>query len=204
MTKSRKSFWLTAVFFVGIGIAIGVAYVHFRSGHIQFAEGRRQYDTGHFDLAADAFTRATQKNPQEADAWYWLGLSWRNLGKPGQAADALQEATRLAPERADWWFDYALALQWAGRSAAAESAWGHTVTLLPPDDARLTQAHIEWARTLAAQGKTDAAVKMLTESLNARPDSQIQFTLAEILAWAGRFDESAAQYRQALASQPEK
>ncbi len=204
MDRARRQLWLVAILFVAIGTVIGVAYQKYRAGDIQAAEGRREYEAGRFDLAETSYLRATQARPNSAEAWYWLGMSRKNQGLSAAAAEALGKATSLKPDRAAWWVEYAEALQWADRFADAEQAWKRVAELLPPDNPRIRQARMNIARNLGAQGRIEEAVKLLETLLTEKEDRQTRFLLAEVLAWGGRFEESARQYRQALDSKPEK
>ncbi|MBN1490798.1 MAG: tetratricopeptide repeat protein [Phycisphaerae bacterium] len=203
MLKARSQLWLTALLFAVLGMVIALAYHYFRAGNIQQAEGRREYDAGRFDLAEVAFSRATQANPANGDAWYWLGLSRKNQGRVGPAAEALAKATSLEPDRVAWWIEYAEALQWAQQFAKAEEAWNEVIRLLPPDDARRVHTHIQLARALGGQQATDRAITVLENLLTQKDTPQVRFALAEVLAWGGRLEESAQQYRRALDTQPE-
>lgn len=206
MTRSGIRLWLTVAAFVAIAVIMFFAYKHLRAGHIQAAEGRKVYDVGKFDLAENAYARATEVDPDNADAWYWLGISRKNQGKSADAADALAEATSLNPDRIDWWIEYAEALQWAERFSEAEKAWQKAMDLLPTDDPRLHQARVNLARSMGGQGgaSVDRAVRMLEETLAHNEDRRVRFALAEVLAWAGRLEESKEQYRRALNSQREE
>ena len=161
-----------------------MGYLHFRAGHIQAVEGRKEYDAGRFDLAEKAYARATQADPDHAEAWYWLGISRKNQGLSASAADALAEATALSPERTTWWIEYAEALQWAER----------------------LKASMNLAQAIGGQGgeHVDRAVRMLEEILAKNEDRQVRFALAEVLLMAGRLEESKEQYRRALNSQREE
>ena len=206
MPRSRTRLWLTALLFVALAVIIFFFYQHLRAGHIQAAEGRLEYNAGRFDLAEKAYARATQADPDNAEAWYWLGISRKNQGLSTTAADALAEATALNPDRIDWWIEYAEALQWAERFSEAEQAWQKVMALLPPDDPRLYQARENLALSMGGQGGTnvDRAVDMLEEILAKNEDRRVRFALAQVLAWAGRLEESKEQYSRALNSQREE
>jgi len=164
------------------------------------------YWAGRFDMAEAAYQRVTQADPENAEAWYWLGISRKNQGLSASAADALGKATSLSPDRVTWWFEYAEALQWVERFSEAETAWQKVMQLLPPDHPRLRQARVNLARSMGGQGgaHVDRAVRMLEEVLAKNEDRRVRFALAEVLAWAGRLEESKEQYRRALNSQREE
>ncbi|NLX22566.1 MAG: tetratricopeptide repeat protein [Phycisphaerae bacterium] len=204
MGRVKRQVLLAAGVFVVLGIALGLLYLQVRAGSIQAAEGRRVYDTGRFELAEQAFERATRANPKEPDPWYWLGMSRRNQGQPARAAEAFARATALEPQRVDWWVDYAQALQWAEQFKQAEEAWGRVLALLPPHDERVRPARLDQVRCVRGQKQFDRAIGLLEDILAHEDDYRVRLLLGETLAYAGRFDESTEQYRRALSAQQEK
>jgi len=208
MPRSRGQLWFIAFLFAAMAVAGTLAYQRFRAGDIQLAEGRRAYDAGRFDLAEKAFERSVTHNPRNAGAWYWLGLSRKNQGRSAEAAEAFARATALQPQNVLWWMELAQCLQWAERFAEAEPAWDRVLQGLPGNDARRREAGIHRAKCLAGLGRTDQAVQALETLLAEDNSPPVRFALAEVLAWAGRFDDSEAQYRMAIdaaspGSQPE-
>ena len=204
MDRIRLRSWLVALIFLLLGLAVSLVYRQFRGGEVRLAEGRRLYEAGRFGLAESSFLRATELAPQSADAWHGLGMCRKNRGASAEAAAALSRATSLKSECMPWLIDYAEALQWAGQYPQAQKAWEHVQSLLPPNDARVRMARMNIARNLASQGRPDQAVEMLKKMLTEKDDNQVRFMLAEVLAWNGRFQESSAEYRRSLGSQPEK
>jgi tetratricopeptide (TPR) repeat protein len=204
MDRIRLRLWLVALAFILLGLAIGFTYQKLRGGEIRLAEGRRLYEAGRYDLAEKSYLEASELAPQRADAWYGLGMCRKNRGKPAEAADALSHATALRPDCTPWLVEYAEALQWTARYAEAQKAWERVLSLVPATDNRARMARMNIARNLASQGQPDQAADMLRKMLAEKDDNQVRFLLAEVLAWNGRFQESAAEYRRSLDSQPEK
>ncbi len=202
MPAARRQLWLVALAFVILGAGIYLFYFRLRGADIQIAQGRHLYDQGKYALAEAAYEQAAKLSPEHADAWYWLGISRKNQGKDAEAAEALAQATELNPGNVNWWIESAEALQWAGRFVEADKAWRKALELLPPEDARVTKARVNLARVLVARGETAAALQVLNEMLARKDDRQLRFVMAELLGYAGKFEESAEQYRLALGDQP--
>ncbi len=202
MPAAKRQLWLVALAFVVLGAGIYLFYFRLRGADIQIAQGRQLYDQGKYAMAEAAYENAVKLSPKHADAWYWLGISRKNQGKDAEAADALLQATQLDPENANWWIESAEALQWAGRFPEAEEAWRKVLELLPADDSRATKAKVNLARVLAAEKKIEPAIQLLNEMIARKDDRQLRFVMAELLGYAGKFEESAEQYRRALGDQP--
>ncbi len=203
MPAKTSQLWLVVLVFVIVGLAIIAAYFKLRASDIQIAAGKKTYDAGKFALAEEAYQRAADLSPHDAEAWYGLGMSRKCQGKSKLAADALSKATELNPRNAQWWYECAESLQWAERFADAERAWVKTLELLLPTDGRVLQAKTQLARCLTAEGKGDQAVTMLKDVLAKQDNRSIRFVLAELLGYMGRFEESANEYQRALGGTPE-
>jgi len=79
--------------------------------------------------AAIAYERAVQLNPQVADAWDALGVTYQELERWKESVAALERATQLAPERTGYWdflsTAYMHTRQFSQAAAAAGSIEGH-------------------------------------------------------------------------------
>jgi Flp pilus assembly protein TadD len=69
-----------------------------RGERLLVIQGRRLYDAGQFDAAADTFRRALDASPDSAVARGNLGLALAQLGRLGDAVEPLQRAFRDAPD----------------------------------------------------------------------------------------------------------
>jgi aspartyl/asparaginyl beta-hydroxylase (cupin superfamily)/thioredoxin-like negative regulator of GroEL len=60
-------------------------------------DGNEALRRGEFTAARDCFTRATEIDPKDADAWLGVALASRNLGDSNNAQAAIDRALALAP-----------------------------------------------------------------------------------------------------------
>src|SRR6266852_3813700 len=77
----------------------------------EFATGRAYYTEGEFKKAAAHFQLALKVNPNDAESYYWMGMSYQVLGDiafpfagkyTSKARVYLTRATELAPGRPDY------------------------------------------------------------------------------------------------------
>ncbi|HSW45173.1 MAG TPA: tetratricopeptide repeat protein [Phycisphaerae bacterium] len=205
---AKRQLWLIVILFILAAVAVYFAYLRLRASNIQMAQGRQAYDAGKYALAEDAYLRSVTVDQNNAEAWYWLGISRKNQGKVASAAEALIKATQLEPNNANWWFESAQALQWAERFSEAEQAWAKVQNLFLPDDPRVVQARINQAQCLAHHGDVERAIEMMKAMLATKDDPNIRCELAKVLGYAGRYEESVQEFRRAFGetptNQPEK
>ncbi len=124
----------------------------------EFAAGRASYDQGEFKQAAAHFQAALRANPDDAETYYWTGMSYQMLadiavpfgGKyNAKARINLTRAMELAPNRPDYrreLFDFLL-----DSAGASRDAWRQaecilrTVSETDPEYAFMRR-HLEQAR----------------------------------------------------------
>ncbi|MDO8805942.1 MAG: tetratricopeptide repeat protein [Elusimicrobiota bacterium] len=81
-----------------------------------------------------------------------------------------------------------------------ETLWRYTLAI----NQELDFPHYNLGLTIAAQGKTDEAVKHYLEALRIKPDFvQAHYNLGLILAAQGKTDEAVKHYREALRIKPD-
>lgn len=202
MPAVRRQLWLIAGLFIILGVVICVAYIKLRASDIQVAQGRQLYHKGKYDLAEEAYRQAVEMDSHNAEAWYWLGISCKNQGRMEPAADALVKATELSPDNLNWWFECAQALQWDSRFDSAEKAWSKFIEMAPTDDPRSFHARMNQARCILHGGDAEHAIRILKEMLAHQDNRDARFVLAELLGYAGKYDESIEEFRRALGEKP--
>ena len=72
----------------------------FDRGYDSFEQGLALFNQGRFESAVAHFERATRENPNDAQAYLYLGRSYISLSRWRSAIQPLRTAFRLAPENA--------------------------------------------------------------------------------------------------------
>jgi superkiller protein 3 len=80
-------------------------------------------DTTQYALSIPFFQRKIALDPKSDEAYYYWGLSLREVGKFQEADSALHQAVQIAPNKADRHFWYAVNLVKLGRNAEASQEW---------------------------------------------------------------------------------
>ena len=100
----------------------------------EFATARAYYGDGEFKKAAAQFRRAVESDPNDAESYYWLGISYQKLADIAAPLDSkyhsraricLTKATTLAPERLDYrrdLFDFLLDGDGSSRAELRQAA----------------------------------------------------------------------------------
>jgi tetratricopeptide (TPR) repeat protein len=127
VTKSMK-------LFLALLIPLAVLGSESAGQQSEFATGRAYYTEGEFKKAVEHFQLALKVNPNDAESYYWMGMSYQVLadiafpfaGKyTSKARVYLTRATELAPGRSDYrreLFDFLVDSAGSSRAAARQAA----------------------------------------------------------------------------------
>ena len=162
--------------------------------------GEQNMHEGVCDLAARAFQKALEINPENIEARVGLGGTWIALGKLDEAEEQLTEALSRDPANVR-----ALCLQGGlfekqDRFPDAMETFRRVLQI----DPEYAQAHLATGKLLLKTGARDEGTKYLLEA--ARLDSDLvspYVDLGNLFLREGNTDQAKAMFRQALAREPE-
>jgi Flp pilus assembly protein TadD len=150
---------------------------------------------GHLLSARRQLRRATEEDPQEAEAWYWLAVTEDNLGMEGSAIPSYRRALALgcadeAGARA--YLASSLQKTWRASEALPES---EQAIALRPHDPLLAFIH---ANVLADLGRHAQAEAYYRRALELDPSLSLAWhALGHLLAYLGRLEEARQAYDMA-------
>ncbi|MFH1278024.1 MAG: tetratricopeptide repeat protein [Candidatus Eisenbacteria bacterium] len=163
-----------------------------------FVGGKNYVNQEVWDKAAAELEIATSQQPENAEAWFYLGKSYGELGEFGKAADAFQKATDLSDQFDDetertvdvFWQDLAA----RGQDLEKGGAYADAAVLIE-DAIRLRPRHIPSyrfiARLYAQVGEVDKAASMYEEALDIRADDDTTLTNYAKLLFDNGLEERA-------------
>jgi tetratricopeptide (TPR) repeat protein len=142
-------------------------------------QGRRAYDAGQFDAAADAFTKALDAAPSSVTARVNLGTALVQLRRDADAVPHFREALRLSPAEPGVAEALVGTLVRLGRDQEAIDAFSRASSYHPDDEGSL----VGLAILLAARERFREAITILNEAHQRFPDrTATATTLARLLA----------------------
>ena len=131
-----------------------------------------------------------------------LLLARRELeeGSPEAAMERFRQAMASQPRRPEGHLGLGLTLAETGEVRAAAEAFEQGLNQVPRSVGLAYNAGVAWA----AAGDADRAIRLFEHTLTLGPGHlAARENLAALLARVGRYEESAAQYRELLARRPE-
>lgn len=163
-------------------------------------EALAHHNAGRLAEAEDLYRRAIIDNPDNANAWYLLGLALRQGGRNDEALAALDAAIRIAPSAVEPRFNRAVTALALGRRDEAETGL-RQATAIKPD---FVEGRALLGQVLLDQGAFAAAAAELEAALATQPDHKgaaINHGLA--LQRAGRNVEAIEAFRKACRLAPD-
>ena len=150
-----------------------------RGERLLVIQGRRLYDAGQFEAAADAFRRALDASPASAAARGNLGLALAQLQRLDEAVDHLQRAFRDAPDDIAIRSTLVRGLLRLSRYDDAIAVL-RQITAIDPDN---EETIVSLAILLSNRARFSEAIGLLDEAQKRRAGtSAIATTLARLLA----------------------
>ena len=138
-----------------------------------------------------------KKHPEDADAWYYLGLAFNSQGMIGQARPQFEHLIQLRPESADAHAKLAYALIVADQPQKAMTMAQRAIELgdqSPEDRYALAEASFRMASAEKAVEEADAALIMNPDFLPALiTKSLAHFTLKQYTEAAGSLEKFLAK-----------
>lgn len=86
----------------------------------EMLRGREAFDGKNYGAAAAEFDAVAKREPQNAEARYWLGRAQLEQGEYAKAADSFEQTIRLQPELRDAYLYAAAAYQGDGKAERAD------------------------------------------------------------------------------------
>ncbi|MGA1858141.1 tetratricopeptide repeat protein [Azospirillum sp. 11R-A] len=151
--------------------------------------------------AEAAQRRALERDPGHVGAHFNLGLVLAAQGRLAEAADQYAEAARLSPDLADAHLNLGAALQGLGRADDALASHTRAADLLPGDPRPWTNRAVS-LRQLGRLDEAVEALRMASALGGGAGDASALSALAAALHAAGRMEDSAERYADALRLEP--
>src|SRR6516164_2029624 len=156
------------------------------------AAATRHYQSGRRDLAIERLGQAISLRPNIPEVHNNLGVVLAQEGRLAEAVASFQMAMRLKPDYADARNNLANALRELGSTKEAAGNLQEALRLRPDSAAKPADVSTAIARAQPISGEG-----------NKLDDAEAQFKEGLALAKQGKYQESAANFRQARGLKPD-
>ena len=119
-----------------------------------------------FDAAIESYEKALKIQPGYADAYYNMGIAYKNKGNLEAAIDCYNQALKIKPDYAEAYNNMANALKDNGNLEAAIDCYNQALKIKPDYSA----AYNNMANALEDKGDLETAIDFYNEALKIEPD----------------------------------
>ncbi len=141
-----------------------------------------------------------KKQPEDADAWYFLGSAYSDLKQYNQAIQAYREALRIQPENSVAWYNLGVTYGNFKQYDQAIQAYREALRIKPENAAAWNNLGVAY-RNLT---QYDQAIHACREALRIQPEyASAWLNLGTAYVGIEQYDQAIQAYREALRIQPE-
>jgi len=173
-------------------------------GKLHYNMGKK--DTTQYAAAIPILQKKIALDPKSDEAYYYWGLSLREVGKFQEADSALHQAVQIAPNKADRHFWYAVNLVKLGRTADASQEW-QAVAGLDSTTSMGAIARQRLGYNYLLEKNWPRAIDYLDSSVRIDPKQALSWVwLGQGYQNSGQKEKAIEAYRKALeldANQPD-
>jgi Flp pilus assembly protein TadD len=146
-----------------------VAEILPKDAQAQLNYGKALHEAGQTQAAIEKYELALKRNPDLAEAEFYLAIVWFDLRDFDKSIEHNQRALRLEPKKGEWEFRLARAMVKKGLSKEAKARFEHSLSL-SPNQPLAPLAHKEFADLLCGMGEYQAAVSHYETALRLEPE----------------------------------
>ncbi|MDI9855537.1 tetratricopeptide repeat protein [Comamonas sp. 17RB] len=164
------------------------------SGYLE--QAKELHGAGRFEEAAAAAHTATSLDPQNADAWWLLGLALRDRDGHGSGINAFQRVTELEPNFSGGWFELGSAYHASQRREEAITSYEQALAI-DPEHLPAMQLLALALKGVDAEGvpaRRLALLRMVDEKNALDADDLFEFAL--LLSEQGAYAEALGVYQR--------
>jgi tetratricopeptide (TPR) repeat protein len=151
------------------------------------------------EKALPLFKKATDSDPDYADAWAQTGFCSGILGRHAEALKASRQAIRLKPDSPESYLNLGSALSYLGQFKDAADAYRQALRLDPNN----ADTHFSLAVTYGKMTRTEDEVQAYKQAIRLRPDFVAAYEkLAQALLRLNRFAEAVSAHKVVVQLKP--
>ncbi len=139
------------------------------AAHSHFLRGNSLSDAGSSAEAVTAYQSAIALKPDYAEAYYRLGLTWRDLQKFGDALASYRQALAIRPDYAEVHNNIGAVLQLQGKLDEALASYRRSVELKPG----LSQPYFNLGRLCEALGDRAQAIRCFQSAIEGGVEPEV-------------------------------
>ena len=154
-----------------------------------------------YENAFSFFEKATKKNSEYAEAWFYVGYCQGRFDRYTEEITAYKQAIRIKPDFAEAYNNLGIAYDGLGHYAEAIAAFKQAIRIKPGYAEAHYNLGVAYARDL---GQYPDAIDALKQAIRIKPDyAEAYNNLGIAYDGLGHYAEAVAAYKQAIRIKPD-
>jgi tetratricopeptide (TPR) repeat protein len=165
-----------------------------------YDKGLKELWQENWSAALTYFQKATEKNRDNADAWFGVGCCYGRLGRYQDEIEAYKQAIRIKPDYAEAHHNLGLAYGKLGRYQEAIEAYKQAIRIKPD----LADAHYGLGLTYSSLDRDQDAIEAYKQAIRIKPDlADAHCGLGIIYGVLGQMQDAIESFKQAIRIEPD-
>jgi tetratricopeptide (TPR) repeat protein len=165
------------------------------SEQVLLASGLVQEEQGRYEPAIRDFSRVTELNPNNVEAWRLLASGYEDSNRPEDAVATYQRAIQVTPNYYRTYLNLGAFYYHRSQFQEAERLYRRAVEISP----KLSEGHMDLGLALVGQGRFSEAEYSMLTSLRLRETPRGFVNLGFLYYTQARFQEAAGMFEKSLA-----
>ena len=165
-----------------------------------YNKGLKESWQGNWFAAITFFQKATEKNPQDFNAWLQMGFCYHSLGRLQDAIESYKQVIRIKPDHTIAYNNLGYAYQMLGRYQDAVEAYKQAIRINPD----YADAHYNLGIAYGNIGRAQDAVESFKQAIRINPDDALaHYNLGVTYDNLGHYQDAVEAYKQAIRIKPD-
>jgi TPR repeat protein len=165
-----------------------------------YDKGLKELWQENWSAALTYFQKATEKNSDNADAWFQLGYCYGELGRYQEAIEAYKQAIRIKPDLAEAHLMLGVAYGKLGRYQEAIEAHKQAIRIEP----NFAEAHYNLGVTYDKLGRYQEAIEAYKQAIRIKPDNaEAHLMLGVAYYKLDHYQAAIEAFKQAIRIKPD-
>ncbi len=165
-----------------------------------FNKGLKELWQENWSAALTYFQKAKEKNPQDADVWFYLGVTYSSLNRHQDAVEAFKQTIRIKPDYADAHYNLGVVYGDLGRWQDEIEAYKQAIKVKPD----YAGAHYNLGAAYSNLGRYQDAIDSCKQAIRIKPDfAEAHYNLGVVYSELSRYQDAVEAYKQAIRLKPD-
>jgi tetratricopeptide (TPR) repeat protein len=164
------------------------------------SKGIKGTDFDQLEQRLNEANKVLTTKPNNADAYYNMGIALQEQGKLEEAIEAYNGAISIKPDYVDAYYNMGIALKKQGELDEAIEAYNGAISIKPD----YAEAYYNTGIVLQEQGKLEEAIEAYNKALSIKSDyAEAYSNMGNALQKQGKLGKAVEAYNKALAIKPD-